>query len=58
MGGEFNTLTVIEEQAPPPPPTKQMYKEELDPVIVPQNPMAAPTFQYLQYDRRRQMDGF
>ncbi len=58
MGGEFNNLPVIEEAAAPPPPAKQMYRDELEPVIVPQNPMAAPTFQFLQYDRRRQMDGF
>ncbi|KAL4227762.1 hypothetical protein ACF0H5_013198 [Mactra antiquata] len=57
VGGEFKNLAVTSEDHPPPPP-RDMYQSDIKPVVEPQGPKAAPVYQFLNYDKRRKMDGF
>ncbi|XP_045216209.2 uncharacterized protein LOC123566311 [Mercenaria mercenaria] len=57
VGGEFQNLSVTREEHPP-PSNDDMYKDDIKPVVEPQGPLSAPAYQFLNYDKRRKMDGF
>ena len=60
MGGEFRNLSVTEaakmkKKRPEPAP---VVEKEIKPKIIPQHPLAAPSYQFVQYNRKKAQDGF
>ena len=62
VGGEFRNLSVTEadtvkkKHAEPEPVVEG--ETNLKPKIIPQHPMAAPSYQFVQYNKRKMHDGF
>ncbi|XP_060576916.1 uncharacterized protein LOC132734229 [Ruditapes philippinarum] len=57
VGGEFQNLPVTKEDYPP-PSNDDMYRADMKPVVEAHGRMAAPVYQFLNYDKKRKMDGF
>lgn len=62
VGGEFRNLSVTEaakisKKQPEPEPVVEG-EVDLKPKIIPQHPLAAPSYQFMQYNKRKLYDGF
>ena len=65
VGGEFRNLSVTEAGKPKMKKLKEPEPEpivegevDLKPKIIPQHPLAAPSYQYMPYNKRKLQDGF
>ena len=62
VGAEFKNLSVTEaakvnKKHPMPQPVVER-ETDFKPKIIPQHPLAAPSYQFMQYNRRKMHDGF
>lgn len=62
VGGHFRNLSVTEaakmnKKQPEPEPIVEG-EADLKPKIIPQHPLAAPSYQYMPYNKRKLQDGF